>query len=82
MENWMWDGPEDSDEEIQEMIPLKNEQEINLGIKFSKNGIIKFIESYLGNENCNSSDPQTAKAWHYKEANAPGMKLYLKEGGS
>ena len=24
MKDWMWDGPEDSDEEIEDMIPLKN----------------------------------------------------------
>ena len=40
MKNWMWDGPEDSDEEIEDMVPLKNKQEKDLGLKFSKNGII------------------------------------------
>jgi len=27
MTDWLWDGPEDSDEEIEEMIPFKNEFE-------------------------------------------------------
>jgi hypothetical protein len=57
MEDWLWDGPEDSDEEIEDMIPLKTDQEKQLGIKFSKNGMIKFIENFIKHESCNSSNP-------------------------
>ena len=39
-----WDGPEDSDEEIASLVKYKNEFEIKMGIKFSKNGIISYIE--------------------------------------
>ena len=48
--DWMWDGPEDSDEEIEDMIPLKNKYEKEVGLKFSKNGIIEFIEKFLARE--------------------------------
>jgi len=48
--NLTWDGPEDSDEEIEEMITYKNEFEIKEGIKFSKNGIIKYIEDKINLE--------------------------------
>ena len=41
---YAWDGPEDSDEEVQEMVKYKTQYEINQGIKFSKRGIIDFIE--------------------------------------
>ena len=44
MQEYRWDGPSDSDEEVQEFVNLKNKYEDKLGIKFSKNGIIKFIE--------------------------------------
>ena len=28
-ERWAWDGPEDSDEEIEEMVPFKTQWEID-----------------------------------------------------
>ena len=40
MERFIWEGPEDSDEEIQELLQYKNDYEDQLGIKYSKNGII------------------------------------------
>ena len=51
MTEFIWDGPEDSDEEIEELNKYKNdfEDEI-LGIKYSKNGIIQFIEKFLDYE--------------------------------
>ena len=65
------------------MVPLKNKQEKDLGLKFSKNGIIQFIEKFLDHESSNNTvDPTTAKAWKEKEVYAPGIKLYLKQGGS
>jgi hypothetical protein len=52
-------------------------------LKFSKNGIIQFIEKFLDHESSNNTvDPTTAKAWKEKEVYAPGIKLYLKQGGS
>ena len=54
-----------------------------MGIKFSKNGIIEFIEKFLAHEShFNKDDAQTARLWKEKEVYAPGVKLYLKEGGS
>ena len=83
MRDWMWDGPEDSDEEIEDMIPLKNKNEKEIGIKFSKNGIIEYIEKFLAHESYqNQEDKATARAWKAKECYAPGIKLYLKDGGS
>ena len=45
-----WDLPEDSDEEIIEFANNKNKSEIELGIKFSKNGIISFLEYIIERE--------------------------------
>ena len=45
-----WDGPEDSDEEIEELLPFKCDYEIKKGIRFSKNGIIKFVEEEMVKE--------------------------------
>lgn len=39
MRAYIWDGPEDSDEEIAQMTPLKNRYEADMGIKYSKNGL-------------------------------------------
>ena len=51
MSQWLWDGPEDSDEEIEEMVVFKNEYEKQLGIKFSKNGIKSFVSKMMNEEN-------------------------------
>ena len=60
-------------------VPLKNKQEKDLGLKFSKNGIISFIEKFLEHETkFNTNDPITARAWKEKEVYSPGIKLYLK----
>ena len=40
MDYYEWEGPEDSDEEIEEMIQYKTEAEIQAGIKYSKNGLV------------------------------------------
>ena len=40
MHTFKWDGPEDSDEEIEEMVKMKTPFEIEQGIRFSKNGIV------------------------------------------
>ena len=76
MEHFAWDGPVDSDEEVAEMLPLKNEYEKQMGIKFSKRGIIEFIENFLKSE-----DPVTNTGWKEK-TNAPSFKFSIKEGGT
>ena len=48
--DFVWDGPEDSDEEVAEMLPYKNAYEKELGVKFSKRGIINFVETFLQQE--------------------------------
>jgi len=64
MSGFLWDGPEDSDEEIAEMAGMKTEWEQAAGIKFSKRGIIEAIEKALREESPNNKeDPRTAKAW-------------------
>ena len=40
IEQYQWDGPEDSDEEIAEFATLKQPWEKDAGVKFSKNGIV------------------------------------------
>ena len=47
MTSKLWDGPEDSDEEIAALVPYKNEFEKKMGIKFSKRGIINYIEEMV-----------------------------------
>jgi len=51
LEELLWDGPEDSDEEIPEMAALKTDWEIEQGIKFSKRGIIAYLENLMETEN-------------------------------
>ena len=50
MQMFAWDGPDDSDEEIPELIEYKADFENKLGIKYSKNGIIEFIENLIERE--------------------------------
>ena len=76
MEQYAWDGPEDSDEEVPEMVLLKNQHEKQMGIKFSKRGIIEFIENFLATE-----DPAKNSAWSQKSS-ADNFKFSMKEDGS
>ena len=50
MQDFEWDGPSDSDEEIECMAVLKNQWEIDNGVKFSKNGLIEYIDSFIERE--------------------------------
>jgi len=56
-----WDGPEDSDEEIESLAKLKTDWEIQNNVKFSKNGIISYIESFIEQESS-----QNNKKWEQK----------------
>lgn len=40
----LWDGPIDSDEEMEEMLPYKSQYEKDMGIKYSKRGLSEFID--------------------------------------
>jgi hypothetical protein len=42
-----WFGPEDSDEEVEEMAKFKTPWEIENGVKFSKRGLIDYIEKMI-----------------------------------
>ena len=50
MLDYQWDGPEDSDEEIESMKQYKLDHEKEQDIKFSKRGIIEYIESKAQSE--------------------------------
>ena len=64
---YAWDGPADPDEEISEFLLLRSEQEKELGLKYSRNGVINFVESYLAHENpANKTDRKNAKLWELK----------------
>ena len=79
---WLWDGPEDSDEEVEELLPFKNDQEKQLGVQFSKNGIIKFVEAQLELESPdNKKNAKNAKLWE-KQLQYQGIAPYTKKGGS
>lgn len=83
MREFLWDGPEDSDEEVEDMLKYKSQAEKDLGIRFSKKGIVKFIESFLAQENPkNTKDPKNAKLWEEKFAIKNGISMFLKKGGS
>ena len=48
--NYEWDGPEDSDEEIEEMIGMKTPWEMQDGVRYSKRGLIEYIEKMIAQE--------------------------------
>ena len=51
MTEYLWDGPEDPNEEIIELNKYKNDFEDTIfGVKYSKNGIIEFIEKFFAYE--------------------------------
>ena len=76
MTEFLWDGPEDSDEEISCLIPLKTDHEVSQGVKFSKRGLIDYITTFIDNE-CS----EKSKLWECK-LDSPSLKYYLKKGGS
>lgn len=82
MTKFLWDGPEDSDEEVQELLFTKTDFERKNNIKFSKNGIIDFVEKILAHESpSNKKDSKNSKLWEEK-LKLPSLKMFLKKGGS
>ena len=60
----------------------KNDYETKMGIKYSKNGLVEFLETLVANESKqNKKDPKTAKLWEEK-LSTPNLTMYLKKGGS
>ena len=53
-----------------------------MGIKFSKNGLIQYINEQIENESPhNKKNPKNAKLWE-KSLASQGISLYIKKGGS
>ena len=64
------------------MAKLKTDWEIEAGVKFSKRGLIEYIEKMHEFENINNKeDPKVGKAWERKLKN-PGLTYFLKKGGT
>lgn len=61
------------------MAALKTDFEKQCGIKFSKNGIISYVENTLQKES--KDDPQNEKLWEEK-LTTPEIKLFVKKNGS
>lgn len=76
LESLAWDGPEDSDEEVPEMVALKTEWEKENGIRFSKRGIINYCENLIATD-CIEND----NAWDLK-LKSPNIMYYIRKGGS
>jgi len=72
MLDYQWDGPEDSDEEIESMKQYKLDHEKEQDIKFSKRGIIEYIESKAQSESivCDSK-------W-VRNIDNPNMQCFVK----
>ena len=64
------------------MIKYKSEQELELGVKYSRNGIVDFMENYMNFESKDcKTDKKNAKLWEIK-TNLPNLQQYMKKGGS
>ena len=64
------------------MLKYKREQEIEFDIKYSRNGIVEFIQNYLQFENKDcTTDKKNAKLWEIK-LDLPNVQQYMKKGGS
>ena len=61
------------------MAALKTDFEKQCGIKFSKNGIINYVENILQKES--KDDTQNGKLWEEK-LQTPNIKLFIKKNGS
>jgi hypothetical protein len=58
------------------MVALKTDWEIEKGIKFSKRGIIEYVESMIEKESMENDD-----AWNQK-LKSPTILYYIRKGGS
>ena len=63
MKQYLWDGPENSDEEVEDMVQLKSQYEKDCGVKFSKKGIIAHIEEMLAMEDPSNAANSESKKW-------------------
>lgn len=82
MTPFLWDGPQDSDEEVEEMLPYKCQFEVEMGVKYSKKGLIEFIEQFLAHENPkNKKDKKNGVLWE-ENIKTPQIAMFMKKGGS
>lgn len=77
MTEWLWDGPLDSDEEIEELVPFKNHFEVEQNIKFSKNGFKSYIDEILKQE---EPTGEKQKEWEQKLSDK-SLKVMIKGTG-
>ena len=78
MREFQLDGLGD-DEEIEELANLINPYELEKQLKFSKNGIVKYIDEIVEQESkLNQNDPKLAKEWEEK-VNTKNVKFFLKK---
>ena len=82
MTKFLWDGPSDSEEEIVEFNPLRNEFEKKMDVKYSKRGIIDFVEKLVAEESAHNPNKKVAKLWEEKMKAPNRITLFLKNGGS
>ena len=82
MTKFLWDGPSDSDEEITEFNPLRNEYEKKMDVKYSKRSIIDFVEKLVSEESPHNPNKKVAKLWEEKMKEPNRITLFLKNGGS
>ena len=80
IEQYQWDGAEDSDEEVAEFANLKQTWEKDANVKFSKKGLMRYINKMLATETA-GQDNANSKLWEQK-LKIPGITYYLKNGGS
>ena len=77
---WLWEG--DPDEEIEVFKKITSPWEEEAGIKFSKNGIVEYIERTIKYESKQSEDAKTARLWEQKLNHKNILMYYLKNGGT
>lgn len=53
-DDFEWDGPSDSDEEVEVLAQRKTPFEAAQGIKFSKRGLIDYIERFVAKESASA----------------------------
>ena len=76
LENFYYDYSEDPDEVVQEFMDERLPWEVDAGLVFSKNGIIKHVEAMLAKEH-----PDVDPRWELK-LKSPTIVYYLKKGCS
>ena len=77
MDEYLFDVEENSDEEIPELTILKSDFEQSHGLKFSKNGVVAFINEMLQTESVANKQDGVGKLWEEK-SKTPNFKFFVK----